>query len=288
MTTKPQSRTVLMTLLLILISVSGPASAGITIDAGLTPPEGRWIVRTQMRIMSREAAPEGMYTGSMNRTMVPVVIVHGMSQSLTLGLRQVYDSRSMTMNGMTTKKSGRGDLYLFAKYKILRINTRNYTLGIAPVFGVESPTGSADITSDYWDMYAGLYVSGRAGAWALDLNLGRFARGVMKVPTDATVEGDEFGVDLAFSRQIPVGNSGQIALAPVLELSWQNIDPVTPGLGASAANTGESVFSLAPGLKYTVGDLIFEGLVRFPVAQDQKGMQLEMKPMALLGVRYMF
>ncbi len=276
----------LLTLLLWLIPASDAAASGISIDAGLTPPEGRWIIRAQVRSMSRQP-PEGMNDSSMDLLRVPLVVVHGLSPAITIGLRQIFDSRTMTMNGIENNASGLGDLYLFGKYKVLRVNTRSYTIGIAPTVGVAPPTGAEDISSESWNLKAGLFISGRAGVWGMDFNLGYLFRGVAGVAEGNPDPGDEFGVDLAFSRQFPVGNSGQVAIAPVLELTWRDTGSYTSD-GVDLPNTGESIFSLAPGLKYTVDDLIIEGLVRFPVVQDQVGLQFEAGPMALLGIRRMF
>ncbi len=274
-------------LFVLMLGFAAESSAvGISIDAGLTPPQGRWILRTQVRSMSR-TAPEGTTDAAMDRIMVPLVVVHGLRPQLTLGLRQIIDSRSMTMMGQENKESGFGDLYVFAKYKILRINTRNYTLGIAPLLGVEAPTGSSGISNEFWSLNTGLFISGRAGKWGADLSLGYRFSGVAKVPADSPDPGNETGLNLALARQIPVGGSSRTALAPVLEISWASTAADKDG-GIETPNSGESVFTLAPGLKYTRGDLIIEGLVRFPVSQDQKGMQMEIGNMYLLGVRHMF
>ncbi len=271
---------------LALIPATKSLAVGISIDAGLTPPEGRWIFRSQVRTMSR-TAPDGMGDAKMDRLMVPLVAVHGLRPQLTLGVRQIIDSRSMTMMGSENTDTGFSDIYVFAKYKILRINTRDYTLGIAPLLGVEAPTGSSDITNDFWSLNTGLYFSGRAGKWGADLNVGYGLRGMASVPDDSPDPGNQWGLDLALARQIPIGGSGQMAWAPVLEISWQ--DTASDEFGGTATpNTGESIFSLAPGVKYTRGDLIVEALVRIPVSQDQNGMQMEMENMYLFGVRHMF
>ena len=269
-----------------LIPAAESLAVGISVDAGLTPPEGRWILRTQVRSMSR-TAPEGTVDAGMDRLMVPLVVVYGLRPQLTLGLRQIIDSRSMTMMGNENKESGFSDLYVFAKYKILRINTRSYTLGIAPLVGVEAPTGSSGISDEFWSINTGLFFSGRSGKWGADLTMGYRFSGVAGVPTDDPDPGNEWGLNLALARQFPVGGSGQTALAPVLEISWKDTASDQIG-GIETPNSGESAFTLAPGVKYTRGDLILEGLVRFPVSQDQKGMQMEIGNMYLLGIRHMF
>ena len=280
--------TLVLTLLLglALTPAAESLAVGISIDAGLTPPEGRWIFRTQVRSMSR-TAPDGMGDAKMDRLMIPLVIVHGLRPQLTLGVRQIIDSRTMTMMGNENTNSGFSDLYLFAKYKILRINTPSYTLGIAPLIGVEAPTGSSDITSDFWSLNTGLLFSGRAGKWGADLNVRYGLRGMAGVADGNPDPGNQWGLDLALARQFPVGGSGATALAPVLEITWQDKASNEVG-GVEAPNSGESIFSIAPGVKYTRGDLIVEGLVRIPVSQERNGAQMEMGNMYLLGVRHMF
>ena len=269
-----------------LIPAAESLAVGISIDAGLTPPEGRWILRTQVRSMSR-TPPEGTGDAGMDRLMVPLVVVYGLRPQLTLGLRQIIDSRSMTMMGNENKESGFSDLYVFAKYKILRINTRSYTLGIAPLVGVDAPTGSSGISNEFWSINTGLFFSGRSGGWGADLTMGYRFSGVANIPADDPDPGNELGLNLALAKQIPVGKSGQTALAPVFEISWKDTasDQVA---GVDTPNSGETAFTLAPGLKYTRGDLIIEGLVRFPVSQDQNGMQMEIGNMYLIGIRHMY
>ncbi len=136
-------------------------------------------------------------------------------------------------------------------------------------------------------MIYGLFASGRSGKWALDLNLGYGWQGFAGVAETEPEPGDELGLNLAFARQIPLGSSGNVSLAPVLEITWTD-SAADNTHGVERPDSGETVFSLAPGLKYTVGDVIIEGLVRIPVTQDQQGMQLEAGAMYLLGVRRMF
>lgn len=276
-----------LVVLLATLTAESPALAGgISADAGLTPPEGRWILRSQMRLMSRETPDSGVGM-SMDRLMVPLVIVHGVTPAMTLGARQIIEFRSMTMNSQDTEVSGFGDLYVFMKYKVLRKNTRSYTVGLSPVLGFEVPTGSRDISSNALNLNAGLYASWRAGFWAMDLNLEYGVNGLAGVADGDPEPGDGFGSTLALARQIPVGSSGEVSVAPVLELTWAST-AADESAGGELPNTGEEIFSLAPGLKYTKGDLILEGLIRFPVAQNQNGMQTEAGFMYLMGIRYMF
>ncbi len=67
-----------------------PASAnaaGISVDAGLTPAEDRWIFRTQVRYMRRKDDPTHMGR-KMSTYAFPVVLAYGVRPDLTLMIRQ--------------------------------------------------------------------------------------------------------------------------------------------------------------------------------------------------------
>ncbi|MHC4154319.1 MAG: hypothetical protein ACYST6_05290, partial [Planctomycetota bacterium] len=56
-------RTSLLSLAFVAVLAGGTTNAGaagISVDAGLTPPEDRWIIRNQVRYMTREDDPTGM------------------------------------------------------------------------------------------------------------------------------------------------------------------------------------------------------------------------------------
>ena len=59
-----------ITILVLLSSIA--FSAGISVDAGLTPAEDRWIFRSQVRYMQRDSNGSGM-AGKMENTMVMTV-----------------------------------------------------------------------------------------------------------------------------------------------------------------------------------------------------------------------
>ncbi len=65
----------------VLISENA-ASAGISVDAGLTPPEDRWIVRTQFRYMERKNGPAPM-NKKMETYAFPVVVAYGLRPDFT-------------------------------------------------------------------------------------------------------------------------------------------------------------------------------------------------------------
>ncbi len=191
------------------------------------------------------------------------------------------------MSSATERSTGLGDLFILAKYRAYRINTSRYTLGIAPTIGLELPTGEDPFTSETWDLNAGVYVSGRTGPWAVDFSLAFAWNDFADQRKDDANPGDELSLDWALAHQFSIGEKANLALAPVLELSYKNIWPDRAN-GRDISDTGESILYLSPGGKWSMSWLILEALVRIPVWQDQRGSQLKRDVGMLIGSRLMF
>lgn len=269
----------------LLLTPFGDALAGgISADAGLTPALDRWIFRTQMRYMKRVNDPSPMHSTS-ESYMFPVVAAYGLRPELTLMLRQAFTRMDMTMGNTTTRNSGFGDLLVMAKYRAVRHNSPRYTFGIAPLLGLEFPTGEAPFTSDGLDLKTGLFVSGRRGPWASDLNLVYTLNGFTGGDDDHS-QNDILDVVGAVAHQFSFGENARNALAPVLELSYKNISP-TEVNGVRQPNSGESILQVSPGVKFTHSSIIFESLLHIPIWQNQIGNRPEQGIGALFGIRIM-
>ncbi len=276
-------------LILSLVIMSSNASAGgISVDAGLTPPQNRWMVRSQMRYMQRINPPMPMGM-EMKMYMFPVVVAYGLKPELTIMARQVFVKSEMLMNGNSmSKSSGRNDFFALAKYRITRINTPSYSIGIASIAGLNFPTGEDGFTSDSWDLKLGFYVTGRLRTIGIDLNTVYAWNGMANSGGDSKNNaGDEISLDAALDHQRGFGEGSDYAVAPVLELSYKKIIADSYD-GATVDNSGESYFVISPGAKFTRSSLILESLVQIPVWQNQNGMQTERAPTFLLGFRYMY
>ncbi len=267
--------------------VSAKANAGgISVDAGLTPPEDRWILRTQMRYMRGKNDPT-----SMNRRMemyvFPTVLAYGVRPDLTFMLKQAVHHREMSMAGSDSSDTGLGDFFMLGKYKIYRQNTPKYTLGLASTLGLELPTGNDDFTSETWDVEPGIFASWRAGPWASDASMSYKWNGFADRGRGGVNPGDEFSANLALAHQFSIGEKADKAIAPVLEFSYKHIlsDRLN---GRDVSHTGESLLFISPGIKFTKSSLILEALIQIPVWQDQEGSQLEQGTRLIVGVRYMF
>ena len=261
-------------------------AAGISVDAGLTPPEDRWIIRTQFRYMERKDDPTSM-DRKMEMYAFPVVVAYGFRPDLTLLVRQPVKHRNMYMSGSVNRETGFDDLFVLAKYKLFRKNTRDYTLGIASTLGLELPTGDDDFGSETWDLQPGLFTSWRSGPWQSDFSVSYKWNGFADNGKNGLEPGDELSIDLAFAHQFNLTEKADTSLTPVLELNYKHLsnDDLS---GRSVSNTGESLFFVSPGLKYTKSSFILEALVQFPVWQDQEGYQLEQGVRYIVGTRFLF
>ena len=99
--------------------------------------------------------------------------------------------------------------------------------------------------------------------------------------------GDELAVDLAFAHQFNLSETADTSLTPLVELNYKHFSNDNRD-GHSVANTGESMLFVSPGLKFTRGSFILEGLVQFPVWQDQEGSQLDQGIRYIIGTRFLF
>jgi hypothetical protein len=261
-------------------------AAGISVDAGLTPPEDRWIVRTQMRYMQREDDPTPM-DREMDTYAFPLVVAYGLRSDFTLMVRQTFKNRKMTMAGSTDWDSGADDLFVLGKYKLYRRNTREYTFGIAATLGLEFPTGADDFSSETWDLKPGLFTSWRSGPWASDFSVAYKWNGFADDGKNGVDPGDKLSVDLALAHQFSIGQKADMSLTPVLEFNYEHLSRDRLS-GRDVSNTGESLFFLSPGIKFTKSSFILEALVQFPVWQDQDGIQLEQGTRFIVGSRFMF
>lgn len=284
----PNKLTILLSAFLIVITFFCPTNAsatGISIDAGLTPALNRLIFRSQLRFMERNNDPTSSQR-EINMYMFPVIVAYGLSPDVTVMIRQALISREMSMMGQSLTNSGLGDLLILSKYKLTRINTVDYTIGIAPTLGLEIPTGKDDFTSNSFDLLFGSFFSGRLRHWSMDLNVTYVWNGMLRTSNAENDPGDEFSVETAFAYQFSVGSNANTTIAPVLESSYQRISSVSNG-GNTVANTGESVFLLSPGIKLTWSSFIIESLIQFPLWQDQNGLQTERAKSFLIGFRLM-
>ena len=270
----------------ILLTGAQVHGAGISVDAGLTPPEDRWILRNQLRYMTRKNDPTSMDRHT-SIYKFPTVLAYGVTSDFSVMVRQAIQSRDMDMMGKSNKDTGLDDLFFLVKYKLFRENTSVYTFGMAATLGFEFPTGDEDFTSDTWDVMPGIYSSWRKGPLASDLQIAYKWNGFADRGENGLNPGNELHLDFAWSYQFSLTDDSSISLAPVLEFSYLNIAPDRRN-GRNLSNTGENVVYVSPGLKFTRESFIIEALLQIPVWQDQKGSLPERGIGVIVGTRFLF
>ncbi|NQT61350.1 MAG: transporter [Candidatus Marinimicrobia bacterium] len=272
-------------LLLGIFILAGESSAGgISVDAGLTPAENRWMIRVQSRQMGASSQPSTPARQMKVQANV-LMAAYGLRPNITLIGMQGWMNREMTMMGAVNESSGRADLNLIIKYLIHRTNTRDQTLGIAATTKLTLPTGEVGFSDDYWSFTPGVYLSLRRGTWAMDAST-TYRIQDMFSQQDAMDRGWEYTLDGAVARQLPLGGLKNMALAPVLEFNLL-VDQGDHSSSAEPSDT-ESVVFLSPGFKYTYGSMILESLIQVPVWESVPITSLEKEVRWRVGLRLMF
>ncbi len=259
---------------------------GVSVDAGLTPARDKWIFRTQLRLMGR-GDDLNLMSAAMDKSVLNTVLAYGLLRNLTIMIRQPLISQTMSMNSMETKMSGIGDMMMMVKYSLYRRNTYSSTFGVATVLGIGIPTGAKEVTMDMWNLKPGVYFSWRGRPWAADLSLAYKWTSVTGETDEGMNPGNELLLDLAISYQFSIGKNARMALAPLVEFSYLNMGK-NRLYSEAVPNTGESVFTIAPGIKWTLDSFVVESVVLLPVQQKQGSMVLKRKTGWIFGIRYMF
>ena len=265
---------IIITSLLIVFTSFYTQAGGISVDAGLTPGQDRWILRTQYRFMERQNS-----TISMRTQMVPLMIAYGLTSNYTIMARVTYVNRIIYLNN-AIYANGFNDPTVLLKVKIYRKNTANYVLGIAPYFASNIPVGNTEISSRTWNPELGLSMSFRPRFLSIDFT-GSFTF-IDAVNKTENRESNNLSINIAFSSIIPIDNYNT-AISPVLESTF-NKEFNSHG----NKNSGPEVLFLSPGIMFIKSSLILETLYQIPVYQQTNSQEMESKSRFIAGLRYMF
>ena len=250
-------------------------AGGISVDAGLTPAQDRFILRTQFRHMA-------MINPMMrtNTQMIPMVVAYGVTSGFSLMARGMYVHKSF--NNSTEVRSGFNDLYLLSKFRLYRKNTASYVLGIAPHIASNVPVGNTDISERTWNPEVGLNISFRPRFYAIDISTSYAINNVLK--KSASEQGNAYSLNTALSALIPINNESSNAVSPVLEMSY-----IHEGNNNNDEILDKDLIFISPGVSFIHSSLVLEGLVQIPVYQSSSGENLmNQKNRLIIGIKYMF
>jgi len=260
--------------ILIFIGSSSVQASGISVDAGLTPGQGRWMFRTQYRYMNMQNNKM-----EMQNHIIPMVIAYGVSRNITLMTRAMYVNRYININ-KTIQKKGFNDLYLLMKIKVFRENTRDYILGIAPYIASNIPIGNSEISERTWDPAIGISMSWRPRPYSIDLTSSYTLTDAFNKSEGQ--EKDDLSLNLAFSSTMPIKNS-TLAISPVIEFNY--FKEINTNDNKSK---NQEVLFLSPGVMLIKSSIIVEVLYQNPFSQKTNESLMKSKSRILLGLRYMF
>jgi hypothetical protein len=289
--------------LLLFLITAAPAAAQITTSTALPVTDGRGIVRVQSKVMQLTGS------GPMNREVTtygfPVVGVYGLTADLAVfGVLPVLD-KNLDVTILQGPRQGErvdrgptgiGDARLFARYTVWARNRAGWTQRLAPLAGIEMPTGANDETDELgrlprplqlgsgsWDPFAGLVFTWQTLQWQVDVSpVYQF-----NTKADGFTFGDEARLDGAAKYRLWKNErSGTVPgfLYGNLEtnLIWQDENERR---GQGDSNSGGTTWLVAPGLQYITQRVVIEGAVQLPAVQDGNGTALERDFITTLSLR---
>lgn len=245
---------------------------GISVDAGLTPPQDRIILRTQYRYMSMDNTMMSMQTH-----MTPLVLAYGVSPGFTVMTRAMYVHR--TISDPYSSSNGINDLYILSKFSLLRKNTARYVYGIATYLATNIPVGSTKISSRTWNPEVGLNFSFRPRFFSLDFSTSYIFSDVSG--SSVSQPGNLLNFNFAFSALVPLKYSSSFAYSPVVEITYNH-------QGQSEISPKNEILFISPGLTFIYSDLALEALVQVPVYQSEQINSTKQNSRLIFGIKYMF
>ncbi len=270
---------------------AAPALAGpITSSSALPVAEGELIVRGQTKLLRATGDPSAA-DRDLTVWAVPTVLVYGATSRLALfGVFPYLDKdlRVTTPAGRLSRgASGFGDLRAFARYTVAQWDSPGETLRIAPLAGVEMPSGDDDerdalgrlppplqLGSGSWDPILGAALTWQTLPWELDSSL------VYDLRTEAggVERGDALRFDVSFQyrlwpRSLGPGVPAFLYAVAESELLWEDRDRVD---GTRVRDSGGTTWFLAPGLQLVTRRVVAEAAVQLPAVQDLGGAGLHL------------
>lgn len=264
---------IIASMLTIITPFYGQAG-GISVDAGLTPGQDRWILRAQSRFMKMQNS-----NVTARNHIFPLIVAYGVTSNFTLIARGMYVNRIIEMDHEVQKR-GFNDPFVLLKIKVYRKNTAHYVLGIAPYFASNVPVGSKEISDRTWNPEVGLSMSLRPRFWAIDFTSSYTINDALK--KTEVKESDNLSINFAFSSIIPIKNSN-IAISPVLELTYNR-----EFNSKANESTKQQILYISPGLTFIKSSFMLEALYQIAVFQRTDAQIMQSKSRFVAGLRYMF
>lgn len=284
--------------LLSLLLTAAPAAAQITTNTALPVTQGRGIIRPMSKVI--RATGDGPMNRELTAFGFPLVGVYGINPRWAVfGVVPILNKNLdvTTPQGRVEREpTGIGDARLFARYTVWTRNRAGQTQRLAPLAGVETPTGDDNETDDFgrlpqplqlgsgsWDPFAGVVFTWQTLQWQVDVSP------VYQVNTKANnfEFGDEARLDVASKYRLwtndrSSGVPGFFYANLETNLIWQGKNEIR---GRDDPNSGGTTWFVAPGLQYITRRVVIEGAVQLPAVQDLNGSALERNFITTVSLR---
>ncbi|RMH22867.1 MAG: transporter [Acidobacteria bacterium] len=261
-----------------LLLASPLAAAPITFSTALPVTQGAGVLR-----LMAEHAETTSGEGEIDDGALQLVLAWGLSPKLTVfGLApwRRTELRRRTPAGLVSRRgSGLGDVTLLARFTAFKRDAPGSTLRLAPLFGVEVPTGRDDEAdargplprplqpgSGAWNPVVGLVVTRQTLGWQLDAAASYKASGT----DDGIDAGDVARLDLSYQHRVWPRRLGGGVPAFVYAVIESNLVDRSRDrtAGRALAGTGGTTWYLAPGVQYVRRRLVLEAAVQLPLAES--------------------
>jgi len=284
-------------------ALGAPAGAApISTNTALPVGEGEFIFRELFAVGRAARDPSGLDRDLLAWSSTSV-LGYGVRGDLALFGVVPYVNRRLRVNtpgGRATRRAdGLGDIRLFGRYTLYKLDRPGRTLRIAPFAGLEFPTGASrrrdalgllpaglQPGSGSWDPFVGAIATYQTLDFQVDGQLGY----TLNTRGDRFEFGDVLRFDASLQyrlwpRRLSGGTPG--FLYGVLEANLIHQGRNRAG-GVGDPNSGGTRLFVVPGLQYVTRRWIVEAAVQLPVYQDLNGTALKSSYTVLVGFRVNF
>ena len=281
------------------LALTTPLAAPVTFNTALPVSSGETVLRVQ-GIFLKAGNDPGPLERRLGVRILPVVVAWGLDSRWTLFGIAPFIEKRLDLDGpsgrMRRQSTGIGDLRLMARYTALRRDGAGRTFRIAPLAGIEAPTGRDDARdalgrlpgvlqagSGSWDPFVGVVMTSQSlrQEWGASVTV-RFNHA-----GPGFEAGDVARLDLSWHRRLARGGQGRgmYFLYAGLEgrSTWQGRDRIG---GLSDEDSGGTTLALAPVLQFITRRTVIEAAIELPVAQNLNGQALEQDYVLHLGARF--
>lgn len=284
--------------LLAFLLMAAPTAAQITTNTALPVTQGQGIIRAQSKVIRATAG--GAMSPEMTVYGFPLVGVYGATPDWAIfGVVPLLNKNLdvTTPQGRVERgPTGLADMRLFARYTAWTRNRAGQTQRLAPLVGLEMPTGRDDATDEFgrlpqplqlgsgsWDPFVGVVFTWQTLQWQVDVSP------VYQINTEANdfTFGDEARLDVAskyrlWTNKRPRGVPGFLYGNLETNVIWQGKNEIG---GQDDPNSGGTTWLVAPGLQYITRRVVLEGALQLPALQDRNGTALEHDFITTLSLR---